>query len=192
MRIAKLPSALGKGLIAGFAGTVAMTVSSTIEMKVRGRKGSSTPVDAASKVMGVTPVGEEEKRRFGTLVHMGYGTALGVPRGLLGMTGLPWPAATAVHYGAVWGAEAAMLPKLRVTPPVTQWGGREIAIDLWHHAVYALGAGVAYLLLDRAEQREDRLRYSMRARLAERMRARVEDVRPRAEALLEEIRRRAA
>ncbi|MGH2820874.1 MAG: hypothetical protein ACRDJ5_09495 [Actinomycetota bacterium] len=41
-----------------------------------------------------------------------------------------------------------MLPVLDVAPPVTMWGAKEIAIDVWHHTVYALAAGVAYELLD--------------------------------------------
>ena len=52
---------------AGVAGTVAMTLSSTIEMKVRGRPASSTPALAATKVLGVEPVDEEAKARFSNL-----------------------------------------------------------------------------------------------------------------------------
>jgi hypothetical protein len=33
----KVASSIGKGLMAGFAGTAAMTVSSTLEAKLRGR-----------------------------------------------------------------------------------------------------------------------------------------------------------
>ena len=32
-----------------------MTLSSTLEMKARGREGSSAPADAAGKVLGVEP-----------------------------------------------------------------------------------------------------------------------------------------
>jgi hypothetical protein len=38
-----------------------MTLSSTIEMKLRGRPASSTPAQAAAKVLGVEPVDEEAK-----------------------------------------------------------------------------------------------------------------------------------
>ena len=41
-----------------------------------------------------------------------------------------------------------MLPALSVAPPVTMWGGREVAIDAWHHLVYGVATGVAYELLD--------------------------------------------
>ena len=38
-----LASSIGRGLVAGFAGTAAMTVSSTVEAKLRGRAPSSAP-----------------------------------------------------------------------------------------------------------------------------------------------------
>lgn len=133
---------------AGLAGTAAMTVSSTIEMKLRGRSASSAPAQAAAMVLGVQPVGEKESKRFGTLVRWAYGTGWGATRGILSCLGLPAPAATAAHFAVVWGSEQIMLPALGVTPPATQWGAKELAIDTWHHLVYAADTGGAYELLD--------------------------------------------
>jgi hypothetical protein len=143
-----MAAAAGVGLAAGLAGTAAMTVSSTIEMKIRGRAGSSAPARAAAKVLGVRPEGEKEQKRFGTLAHWGYGTGWGAARGVLAALGLPAPAATAAHLVTVWGSEQVMLPALGVTPPATQWGAKEIAIDAWHHLVYVGATGTAYELLD--------------------------------------------
>ena len=42
-----------------------------------------------------------------------------------------------------------MLPALDVTPPLTEWGTEEIAIDALHHLVYATATGMTYSLLDR-------------------------------------------
>jgi hypothetical protein len=39
------------------------------------------------------------------------------------------------------------LPALDVAPPFVFWAREEIAIDLVHHAVYALAAGAAYQLI---------------------------------------------
>jgi hypothetical protein len=149
MKLGNVAEDFGKGIFAGFAGTAAMTLSSTIEMKVRGRPASSTPALAAAKVLGVEPVDEEAKERFSNLVHWGYGTAWGGARGLLAAAGLSGPAATTVHFGAVWGSEQVMLPALGVTPPLTEWGVKEVAIDALHHLVYAGATGVVYSLLDR-------------------------------------------
>jgi hypothetical protein len=34
-----------------------------------------------------------------------------------------------------------------VAPPFFTWGASEVAIDVWHHAVYAAATGLAYELL---------------------------------------------
>ena len=149
MKLGDVAAAVGKGLFAGVVGTAAMTASSTIEAKLRGRGSSSTPGQAAAKVLGVEPVDEESEARFSNLVHWGYGTAWGGARGLLEAAGLSGPAATAAHFGAVWGSEQVMLPALDVTPPLTEWGAQEIAIDTFHHLVYVTATGLAYTLLDR-------------------------------------------
>jgi hypothetical protein len=146
---ASIAAALGKGLLAGVAGTAAMTISSTLEMNVRGRTPSSAPADAAAKVLGIAGFADEgAEQRFGTLVHWGYGTGWGAVRALLGLAGLPPAAATAAHLAAVWGSEAVMLPSLGVAEPFWTWGAAEVAIDLGHHVVYATVTGLAYELLD--------------------------------------------
>jgi hypothetical protein len=74
----------------------------------------------------------------------------GGARGLLGAAGLSGPVATAAHLGAVWGSEQVMLPALGVTPPLTEWAVKEVAIDALHHlVVYAGATGIAYSLLER-------------------------------------------
>jgi hypothetical protein len=149
MKLGDVAAAVGKGLFAGAAGTAAMTLSSTIEMRLRRRPASSAPADAAAKVLGVEPKGEKEEARFSTLVHWGYGTSWGVARGLLGAAGLRGVQAAAAHFGAVWGSEQIILPALGVAPPLWEWGAEEVAIDTFHHLVYASATSLAYTLLDR-------------------------------------------
>lgn len=149
MNIGTIAGSVGRGLAAGVVGTAAMTVSSTLEAKLRKRESSSAPADAAAKVLGVKPEGEEEKARFSNLVHWGYGTGWGSVRGLLGGLGLVGPVGTAAHFGLVWGGELTMLPKLGVAPPVKKWGKKELGIDAFHHLVYALATGAAFVILDR-------------------------------------------
>ena len=149
MTITRVAESVGKGVVAGLAGTAAMTVSSTIEAKVRHRAFSTAPADAAAKVLGIASFnGDGARSRFSNLVHWGYGTGWGVTRGLLRAAGLSPAAATATHLAAVWGSEQVMLPALSVAPPITMWGREEAAIDGLHHAVYAVGTGLAYELLD--------------------------------------------
>jgi hypothetical protein len=143
----------GKGLFAGMAGTAAMTVSSTLEMKISGRGASMTPAEAAEKVLGVEPEDEETEAWFSNLVHWGYGTAWGGVRGLLDSAGLSGPTATAAHLALVWGSEQVVLPALGVSAPVFKYGSKATATDLFHHVVYATATGFAYSYLDRSQSR---------------------------------------
>ena len=140
---------IGTGLVAGFAGTAAMTISSTIEAKLRSRKPSSAPARATTKVLGIASFEDDlAEARFNDLSHWGYGTGWGVVRGLLAATGMPARTATAAHGVAIWGSAQVTLPALEVAPPIVFWAPREIAIDLFHHAVYTIATGLAFELLD--------------------------------------------
>ena len=146
--LSKLSTAIGDGLVAGFLGTAAMTVSSTVEARLRHRAPSTAPARATAKALGIADFDDDIARaRFNDLSHWGYGTGWGVVRGLLGASGLPASKATAAHGAAVWGSAAVTLPALDIAPPFVFWGGKEVAIDLLHHAVYAVAAGVAYELI---------------------------------------------
>ncbi len=125
-----------------------MTISSTVESKLRGRKPSDAPAEAASKVLGVSPVGEDEKKRFSNLVHWGYGTGWGAVRGIIGATGLKGLPAGALFFAAIWGNELVMLPSLDVAPPATEWESDELAIDAGHHMIYAAITSLVYEALD--------------------------------------------
>lgn len=147
--VATLAGSVGKGLLAGLVGTAAMTVSSTIEQKLRERGASSAPADAATEVLGIDDFEDDDARqRFSSLVHWGYGTGWGAVRGVIGAFELGAVPATAVHTALVYGTEQIMLPALDVAPPVTEWGAEEVAVDALHHLVYGLATGAAYELLD--------------------------------------------
>ena len=146
--LTKTATAIGDGLIAGFLGTAAMTASSTIEARLRHRTASSAPARATAKALGIKAFETDlAEARFNDLSHWGYGTGWGVVRGLLGASGMPPAKATAAHGAAVWGSAAVSLPALDVAPPFVFWGREEIAIDVFHHMVYAISTGVAYELV---------------------------------------------
>jgi len=143
--LTRAASAIGDGLVAGFLGTAAMTASSTIEARLRHRAASTAPARATAKALGIRAFDSDlAQARFNDLSHWGYGTGWGVVRGLLGATGMPPAKATAAHGAAVWGSAAVTLPALEVAPPFVFWGREEVAIDVFHHAVYALATGLAY------------------------------------------------
>jgi hypothetical protein len=149
--IGTFAAAIGKGLLAGAAGTAAMTVSSTIEAKLRGREFSTAPAKAATKALGIELFEDGEAYgRFSNLVHWGYGTGWGVARGVFRAFGLSPAFATPAHFTALWGSALYSLPKYDVAPPVFDWPPEEIAIDVFHHLVYVTATAKAYELLERA------------------------------------------
>jgi hypothetical protein len=147
--IGNVAAAVGKGLAAGVAGTAAMTISSTLEARLRGRAPSSAPARATAKMLGIKEFEDARAAaRFNDLSHWGYGTTWGIVRGLLAAAGLPPRRATAAHGAAVYGAAQVTLPALEIAPPSVFWPKEEIAIDAFHHAVYAAATGIAYELID--------------------------------------------
>jgi hypothetical protein len=121
-----------------------MTASSTLEMKLRDREGSTAPADAAGKVLGIQPRDPEGEARFSNVVHWAYGTGWGAVRGLIGAAGLTGPKAAGAHFGAIWPGALVMLPALGVAPPPWKWGATELGIDAMHHVVYVTATSVAY------------------------------------------------
>lgn len=140
--------AIGKGLVAGLAGTIAITISQMIEMKITGRKPSTAPADAASKVLDIKPATEQDKQQFSLQVHWTYGTMWGVARAWIAEAGLEGLPASLLHLIAIWGTAITIEPKLGIAPPVTEWEPKTIAVDVLHHAVYAAVAGLVYDAID--------------------------------------------
>ncbi len=143
-----LGTVIGIGILAGLAGTVAITLSQTAEMSITKRPPSTVPADAVSKVLNVKPTKKRKKEIVSQEIHWTYGTAWGIPRGLFALFGLRgWPA-TLAHFVTIWATGLVMLPKLNLAPPITEQDAPTIATDALHHAVYAIGTGLAYDAID--------------------------------------------
>lgn len=141
-RLEGLAASVGRGLVAGLAGTAVMTVIQMIEMKLAGRAPSGTPAKAAERVLDIEPRDPRAAQRFNQLVHFAYGTGWGAVRGVL-----PYVVgrfATQSHLVMVWSAGLAALPVLGMAPPVVQWSNEQIRRDFVHHAVYAYATGCVY------------------------------------------------
>jgi hypothetical protein len=155
--LGELGNAIGKGLLAGLAGTAAITISQMIEMRITKRKASEAPVKVAEQVTDVKPATGEAKEKVSQEIHWAYGTSWGIARGLFSLTGLRGLPAIAAHFAAIWGTALVMLPAYKAGPKVTEEDAKTIAIDALHHAVYATAAGLAYDALDSNRRRERKL-----------------------------------
>ena len=140
---------LGRGLVASVAGTAAMTVSSTVEMRLRGRPPSDAPGRAASQLLRVHVEDDPATGRLARLGHVMTGVGLGATRGVLGFAGVREPAASAAFLGLSLAPDAGGLPALGIAPPPWRWPPVEIAASVGHHAVFAIATGAAYAALER-------------------------------------------
>ena len=140
-----IANAVGRGLLAGLAGTAAMTVTSTLEARLRDRSGSDVPARGLEAVVGADGfVDEAAKQRTNRLVPWAYGTALGGVRGLLDVVGIGRNLADVAFHGVAFGAEQALLPALDLAPPITRWRRSEIVSDVTQHTVYSLATNGTY------------------------------------------------
>ncbi len=174
-------SALGQGLVAGLAGTIAITASQMIEMQLTNRSSSSAPMKVGGKVLGAEPRQQAElekkkqgegdvpqsadalqekveanQQKFSQFMHFGYGTAWGIARSVLDKVGVRGLPASLAHFTALWGTAQVVLPANDAAPPITQWPPQQIATDVLHHAVYALAAGAVYDAMQQAEEKKSR------------------------------------
>ena len=138
--------AIGLGLVAGLVGTIAMTISETIEMRATKREPSTVPGQVGTKLLGRSN-DPDSPRRLNTPVHWAHGITMGAVRGLLGLTPLGPVLATVVHYALVWGGDVLLYRSLGIAPWPWQWKRQELAADLFHKAIYAVVTGVTFELL---------------------------------------------
>jgi hypothetical protein len=79
-------------------------------------------------------------------------------RGLLDFAGIKGVPATLIHFGAIWATELIMLPKYDAAQPITRQKPKSIAIDVLHHAAYAVATGIAFNILNARKKREKDLK----------------------------------
>ena len=140
-----------RGVLAATIGTVFMNLSSETEMHVRGRQASVTPGRATNKllhVLGVPMLEGKPLQVLATWSHYLYGAAWGIYLWVLfDVAHLGVAGALPLFFLGVWGFEQVQLPALKLAPPSWKWGAKEVLIDLWHHASYAAGSVVAWVLI---------------------------------------------
>ena len=136
--------ALGRGALAGAVGTAAMTVSERLEMRLTGREASNVPAEVAERLTGFEPAGAQAEARLSRGVHWGHGILMGALRGGVALTGARGVSATALHYGLMWGGDAALYDALGIAPPPWAWERSELATDLLHKGVHAAVTGAVY------------------------------------------------
>lgn len=164
-RLGDAAGQLGRGLVAGMVGTLAITLAGALEQKLKGVKpatdesASDSPVirfiyilhepwlfagDALGQVLGVRPLDDAGKRRLGIASHWLYGTSWGAGLGLLHLAGVRGPLAMGAMLVGQLSAEFVAMPAAKFFPPPSEWGRAAITSSVIDHTAYALAAGAAF------------------------------------------------
>lgn len=140
-----LPTTIGKGAIAGLAGTVVMTAfQRLVEMPLTGRDESYAPADLVMKLFPVAPKRKRDRRRLNYAAHFGVGVAWGLGHGLIATrAGLRGQRAVATVFGVIWGGDVLANTALGLTKP-WQWSGQDLAIEVVDKLVLAETTGLIF------------------------------------------------
>ena len=149
-RLDRFAMGLGRSLVAGAAGTAAITLSATIEMKLRGRDASTVPQEVAAKVLGLETQSERAAKALGAAAHVASGLALGPVLPALEAAGLEEPATSSALFAVAWMPELVLVPAAGASEPPWKWGVGEIAISAVHHVAYTAAASATWAALSRS------------------------------------------
>ncbi len=150
---ASLTANIGRGLLAGVAGTVVMTAfQELIEMPITGRGDSYAPANTAEKTFGVHPQTQQGRKRLNWVTHFALGTVWGAAYGVAAHAGLRGPQAIAATFATVYTGDVVSNTARGLYQPST-WSAKDWAIDLADKFVQAAATGVIFdRLLDPARQ----------------------------------------
>jgi hypothetical protein len=149
--------ALGRGLLAGIAGTAAMTAYQELladngDSKKPTWEDAPAPAQVARRILkGLfhEDVSADRIPLLTNLMHWAYGTGWGGVYGLVQGTVRANPVLNGLLFGtSVWGMSYAQLVPMGIYEPPWTYPAKTVAKDLSYHLVYGLGVAAAFDGLD--------------------------------------------
>jgi hypothetical protein len=124
------------GVKAGLAGATAMSVSTNLEMRIRGREASAAPAKALERMFGLKVDNPRAEQAVVAAAHVSVSVGLGALGALLRRRVAAVPASAALLAAAL-APELVVVPALGAAEPPWRWSAQEAAISILHHGVYA-------------------------------------------------------
>jgi hypothetical protein len=153
MRNERIPAKafLGRGVLAGLAGTVVMTAfQRLVEMPLSGREDSYAPARFAEKATPLSARTAKGRHRLNETTHLALGVLWGGAYGVAASRGLRGQQAVNVVFGVVYTGDVLLNTALGLYRP-QEWTAKDWAIDLVDKYVQAQATGAAFdRLLDPA------------------------------------------
>jgi len=135
---------IGRGVLAGFAGTAVMTAfQKAVEMPLTGREDSYAPADFAQKVLPVQPSSPAGRKRLNYVTHFALGAMWGSAYGVAAHAGLRGPKAVAAVFGTVYSFDVGLNTALGLYRPAS-WSAQDIAIDVGEKLIQAAATGAVF------------------------------------------------
>jgi hypothetical protein len=137
-----------RSVLAGTAGTAALTLAYAVERRLRGNAQGSldyddslVPGQIVVSILRLPAVTGREEDDLGLLLRWSYGSMFGLWHGLLRRR-IPEPGASLAFGATLMTATLTMFPLLGRTPPPWRWPRGFLATSFLTHAVYAAAVGV--------------------------------------------------
>ena len=140
MRLRDIPWPV-RSVVAGVAGTAAMSLAYGTERRLRNATSSLdyddslVPGEIVANVLRLPDVTGREEAELGMALRWGYGSAFGMWHGVLRRV-LPEPWAALVFGATLMSATLILFPLLGRTPPPWRWPPSVIATSFGTHAAY--------------------------------------------------------
>ena len=135
---------VGRGALAGLAGTVAMTAfQKLVEMPLTGRDESYAPAALAAKVLRVRPRSARGRKRLNDAAHYAFGTMWGAAHGVAAANGLRGQRAVHAVFATVYTGDVLLNTALGLYRPTT-WSARDWAVDVVDKYVQAQATGIVF------------------------------------------------
>jgi hypothetical protein len=135
---------IGRGILAGVAGTVVMTAfQKFIEMPLTGRSESFAPADFAERILPVHPASDEGRIRLNYATHFALGGMWGTAYGLAASAGPRGQKAVNTVFAVVYTGDVLLNTALGLYKP-GQWSAQDWAVDLVDKYVQAQATGAFF------------------------------------------------
>jgi hypothetical protein len=137
-----------RSVLAGTAGTAALTLAYAGERRLRSKAGpldyddSLVPGKIVASVMHLPHVTAREDRDLGLALRWSYGSAFGLWHGILHRH-IEEPWASLLFGGTLMSATLSLFPLLGRTPPPWRWPTDVIATSFGTHAAYVVAVATA-------------------------------------------------
>ena len=134
--------AIVDGAVAGLAGVAVMTVGEKLEQRLTGRPDSHVPARTMQRLLGLPEGPGRQSWTMNLTMHVGQAVLLGPLRGVMATAGLRGPWASAMFWAVRMTNDQTLENATGSGAPPWTWPRDELAVDLFHKAVYALTTGV--------------------------------------------------